>query len=117
MKKLIPLLLTAFILPGRAPSEETENTANGVPAGLSPVVDESATERSEAHHGRRSGHYDRNLTTASRGVTLHVLRLKAGSFETDIIVHYCRRESCVEEPLIKMYIAVISVRQVGEITD
>lgn len=32
-------------------------------------------ERSEARHGYRSGHYDRNLTTTSGDVTLHVYDL------------------------------------------
>ena len=39
-------------------------------------------ERSEARQGYRSGHYDRNLTTTSGDVTLHVPRLKGVSFET-----------------------------------
>ena len=33
-------------------------------------------ERSETRQGYRSGHYDRNLTTTSGDVTLHVPRLK-----------------------------------------
>ena len=36
-------------------------------------------ERSEARQGYRSGHYDRNLTTTSGDVTLHVPRLKGVS--------------------------------------
>ena len=43
-------------------------------------------ERNEARQGYRSGHYDRNLTTTSGDVTLHVPRLKGISFETAIIV-------------------------------
>ena len=42
-------------------------------------------ERSEARQGYRSGHYDRNLTTTSGDVTLHMPRLKGVSFETAII--------------------------------
>ena len=38
-------------------------------------------ERSEARQGYRSGHYDRNLTTTSGDVTLHVPRLKGISEE------------------------------------
>ena len=41
-------------------------------------------ERNEARQGYRSGHYDRNLTTTSGDVTLHVPRLKGVSFETAI---------------------------------
>ena len=57
-------------------------------------------ERSEARQGYRSGHYDRNLTTTSGDVTLHMPRLKGVSFETAIIERYRRRESSVEEALI-----------------
>ena len=39
-------------------------------------------ERSEARQPYRSGHYDRNLTTTSGDVTLHMPRLKGVSFET-----------------------------------
>ena len=74
-------------------------------------------ERSEARQGYRSGHYDRNLTTTSGDVTLHVPRLKGISFETAIIERYQRRESSVEEALIEMYLAGVSVRRVEDITE
>ena len=74
-------------------------------------------ERSEARQGYRSGHYDRNLTTTSGDVTLHMPRLKGVSFETAIIERYRRRESSVEEALIEMYLAGVSVRRVEEITE
>lgn len=74
-------------------------------------------ERSEARQGYRSGHYDRNLTTTSGDVTLHVPRLKGVSFETAIIERYRRRESSVEKVLIEMYLAGVSVRRVEDITE
>ena len=74
-------------------------------------------ERSEARQGYRSGHYDRNLTTTSGDVTLHVPRLKGVSFKTAIIERYRRRESSVEEALIEMYLAAVSVRRVEDITE
>ena len=74
-------------------------------------------ERSEARRGYRSGHYDRNLTTTSGDVTLHVPRLKGVPFETAIIERYRRRESSVEEALIEMYLAGVSVRRVEDITE
>ena len=52
-------------------------------------------ERSEARQGYRSGHYDRNPTTTSGDVTLHVPRFKGVPFETAIIERYRRRESNV----------------------
>ena len=74
-------------------------------------------ERSGARQGYRSGHYDRNLTTTSGDVTLHMPRLKGVSFETAIIERYRRRESSVEEALIEMYLAGVSVRRVEDITE
>ena len=74
-------------------------------------------ERNEARQGYRSGHYDRNLATTSGDVTLHVPRLKGVSFETAIIERYRRRESSVEEALIEMYLAGVSVRRVEDITE
>ena len=50
---------------------------------------------SVARQGYRSGHYNRNLTTTSGDVTLHVPRLKGVSFETAIIERYRRRTRVV----------------------
>ena len=44
-------------------------------------------------------------------------RLKGVSFETAIIERYRRRESSVEEALIEMYLAGVSVRRVEAITE
>ena len=58
-----------------------------------------------------------DLTTTSGDVTLHIPRLKGVSFETAIIERYRRRESSVEEALIEMYLAGVSVRRVEDITE
>ena len=54
-------------------------------------------ERNEQRQRYRSGHYNRNLTTTSRDVTLKVPKLKGISFETAIIERYRRRESSMED--------------------
>lgn len=74
-------------------------------------------ERTETRQGYRSGHYQRNLTTTSGDVTLNMPRLKGVPFETAIIERYRRRESSVEEALIEMYLAGVSVRRVEDITE
>ena len=74
-------------------------------------------ERTESRQGYRSGHYSRNLTTTSGEVNLKVPKLKGVSFETAIIERYRRRESSVEEALIEMYLAGVSVRRVEDITE
>ena len=95
-----------------------EETLNGLLEAEAEKLTQAARyERSEARQGYRSGHYDRNLTTTSGDVTLHVPRLKGISFETAIIERYQRRESSVEEALIEMYLAGVSVRRVEDITE
>ena len=51
----------------------------------------------EAETLTQAARYERNLTTTSGDVTLHMPRLKGISFETAIIERYRHRESSVEE--------------------
>jgi len=74
-------------------------------------------ERTQERQGYRSGHYERNLTTTSGNVKLKIPKLKGIAFETAIIERYRRRESSVEEALIEMYLAGVSVRRVEDITE
>ena len=74
-------------------------------------------ERTETRRGYRSGHYSRKLTTTSGEVRLEIPKLKGVSFETAIIERYRRRESSVEEALIEMYLAGVSVRRVENISE
>jgi transposase-like protein len=50
-------------------------------------------------------------------VELKVPKLRTLTFETAIIERYRRRESSVEESLIEMYLAGISVRRVEDVTE
>ena len=63
----------------------------------------------EAETLTQAARYERKLTTTSGDVTLHMPRLKGISFETAIIERYRHRESSVEEALIAMYLAGVSV--------
>ena len=74
-------------------------------------------ERTETRQGYRSGHYSRKLTTTSGEVKLNIPKLKGVPFETAIIELYRRRESSVEEALIEMYLAGVSVRRVEGISE
>ena len=66
---------------------------------------------------RRAGHYERKLQTKAGEVKLRIPKLRAQTFETAIIERYRRRESSVEEALIEMYLAGVSVRRVEDITE
>lgn len=74
-------------------------------------------ERSAERLDTRAGHYDRKLQTQAGEVTLTVPRLRKLPFETQIIERYRRRESSVEEALVEMYLAGVSVRRVEDITE
>ena len=81
------------------------------------LVNAGKYERSEECQGYRSGHYKRNFQTTAGEVELKVPKLKGVPFETAIIERYRRRESSVEEALIEMYLAGVSVRRVEDITE
>lgn len=74
-------------------------------------------ERSEMRRDTRAGHYSRQLHTTAGEVRLNVPKLRRLPFETAIIERYQRRESSVEEALMEMYLAGVSVRRVEDITE
>ena len=92
---------------------------------LNTMLDEEAAElchaekheRTEGRQNYRSGHYQRKLLTSAGEVELSVPKLRLAPFETAIIERYKRRESSVEESLIEMYLAGVSVRRVEDVTE
>lgn len=106
-------------------SELKELVRKSVEETLNELLDKEAEEltgaakyeRTEARQGYRSGHYSRKLTTTSGEVRLEIPKLKGVPFETAIIERYRRRESSVEEALIEMYLAGVSVRRVEDISE
>jgi transposase-like protein len=74
-------------------------------------------ERSDARKDTRAGHYERGLETTAGNVTLRVPKLRKIPFETAIIERYRRRECSVEEALVEMYLAGVSVRRIEDITE
>jgi transposase-like protein len=74
-------------------------------------------ERTEARRDTRAGTYERKLHTKAGEVKLKMPKLRQQTFETAIIERYRRREASVEEALIEMYLAGVSVRRVEDITE
>ena len=74
-------------------------------------------ERTEGRRDTRAGTYDRKLHTKADEVTLKMPKLRQQTFETAIIERYRRREASVEESLMEMYLAGVSVRRVEDITE
>lgn len=86
-----------------------EETLNGL-LEAEELINASKYERTAEREGYRAGYYDRNLATTSGEVTLKMSKLKGVAFETAIIERYRRRESSVQEALIEMYLAGVSIR-------
>jgi putative transposase len=74
-------------------------------------------EHSEARRQTQGGLYERNLHTKAAEVRLKLPRLRQQTFGTAIIERYRPRENSVEEALIEIYLAGISVRWVEDITE
>jgi putative transposase len=99
----------------RATVEETLNRL--LDAEADELCGAKRYERSPERLDTRSGHYGRKLMTKAGEVELKVPRLRNLPFETQIIERYRRRESSVEEALVEMYLAGVSVRRVEDITE
>jgi transposase-like protein len=74
-------------------------------------------ERKKERECYRSGSYQRNFQTTAGAIKLKMPKLKGATFETQIIERYRRRESSVEESLVEMYLAGVSVRRVEDVTE
>ncbi len=95
--------------------EETLNAM--LDAEADRLVNAERYARDEDRKGYRAGHYDRSFSTTAGDVNLKMPKLKGVTFETAIIERYRRRETSVEEALIEMYLAGVSVRRVEDITE
>ena len=99
----------------RSSVEETLN--NLLDAEAQHLCQAERYERSESRKDHRAGYYKRSLETQAGKVELKVPKLRFGKFETAIIERYKRREASVEEALMEMYLAGVSVRRVEDITE
>lgn len=95
--------------------EETRNAK--LDAEADQITQAHKYERTDTRQDTRAGHYSRKLLTKAGEVTLKVPKLRKLPFETAIIERYKRREESVEEALIEMYLADVSVRRVEDITE
>jgi transposase-like protein len=103
---------------GEVVRETVEETLNGLlEAEADDLCRAKRYERTADRLDTRAGHYERKLQTKAGEVSLKVPRLRNTPFETQIIERYRRRESSVEEAMIEMYLAGVSVRRVEDITE
>jgi len=103
---------------GELVRQSVEQTLNGLlDAEADRLCGARRYERSADRRDTRAGHYSRKLHTKAGEVELQVPKLRSLPFESQIIERYRRRESSVEEALIEMYLAGVSVRRVEDITE
>ena len=103
---------------GEMVRDSVEETLNGLlDAEADRLCKARRYDRSPDREDTRAGHYKRKLHTKAGEVELKVPKLRTLPFETEIIQRYRRRESSVEEALIEMYLAGVSVRRVEDITE
>ena len=95
--------------------EETPNAL--LDAEADKLVQAERYAREQTRKGYRAGHYERSFSTQAGDVTLKVPKLKGLTFESAIIQRYQRRECSVEEALVEMYLAGVSMRHVESITE
>ena len=65
----------------------------------------------------RAGSYTRKLHTKAGDVEVKMPKLRKQTFETAIIERYRRRDISIEEAIVQMYLAGVSVRRVEDITE
>jgi len=99
----------------RGTVEETLNTM--LDAEADALCGAQRYARSPDRVDTRAGSYERSLHTKAGEVKLKMPKLRRQTFETAIIERYRRREASIEESLIEMYLAGVSVRRVEDITE
>jgi putative transposase len=95
-----------------------EETLNGLlDAEADRICNAQRYEHTDQRKDTRAGFYERDLQTRAGEVKLKVPKLRHLPFETAIVERYKRREISIEEAMIEMYMAGVSVRRVEDITE
>ena len=103
---------------GKIVKDTIEETLNGLlNAEADKLCKAQRYQREPERVDTRAGYYNRKLETTSGTVDLKVPKLRTLPFESAIIERYKRRESSVEEAMVEMYLAGVSVRRVEDITE
>ena len=99
----------------RGTVEETLNSL--LDAEADEMCNAQRYERSPDRVDTRAGHYTRKLHTKAGEVEVKMPKLRKQTFETAIIERYRRRDISIEEAIVQMYLAGVSVRRVEDITE
>ena len=95
-----------------------EDTLNGLlEAEVDDLVGAGRHGRTAEREAYRAGHCGRGPTTSSGEVTIHMPKLKGARFTTAVIERNRRRESSVEEAMIEMHLAGVSMRRIEDVSE
>jgi len=95
---------------GEVVRETVEETLNKLlDAEADALCNAQRYQRSAERTDTGAGSYERNLETKAGTVRLKIPKLRKLPFESSIIERYKRRECSVEEALMEMYLADVSV--------
>lgn len=120
-----PLSNVIRIDDGEVRGHLTEIVRGTVEETLNAMLDAEADELCNAQRyehspdrvDTRAGHYKRKLHTQAGEVELKMPKLRKQTFDTAIIERYRRRDISIEEAIVQMYLAGVSVRRVEDITE
>lgn len=74
-------------------------------------------ERSDERETYRNGYRIRQFTTRVGSLTLHIPKLRNGTFSTELFQRYQRSEQALQLTMMEMYIQGVSTRKVQKITE
>ena len=98
--------------------KKMENILNELPdAEADRLCHAKRYEHNAKRASTRAGSYKRNFETTSGKTPLNISKLRNLPFETAIIERYRRRKIFIEEAMMEMYLAGVSVRRVEDITE
>lgn len=103
----------------------TEMVRGTIEETLNAMLDAEADEMCKAQRyehspdrvDTRAGHYKRKMHTQAGEVEVKMPKLRKQTFETAIIERYRRRDISIEEAIVQMYLAGVSVRRVEDVTE
>lgn len=121
----VQITLDSEILKGMFLENQTGAQRTLMEAVLDQILDAQAAEqigaqryeRTDSRQTSRNGYRERTLKTRVGTLTLHIPKLRDGTFSTDLFARYQRSEQALQLAIMEMYINGVSTRKVTRITE
>ena len=121
----VQITLDSEILKGMFLENQTGTQKTLMESILNQILDAQACEqigaqkyeRTDNRLTSRNGYRERTLKTRVGTLTLHIPKLRDGTFSTDLFSRYQRSEQALQLAVMEMYINGVSTRKVTKITE